>query len=273
MRIHDIAVVADPNRRLHDEPEPEVVDGTATGFKPCAAATNFMNLLLEAVFTNTLSWWTGWWPVLHVRTNGTLDSGGTYAYQRAIDILGASWLEEIVMNTPLDDHLSDQELEAMSYDTWEEFYGAAFPLESILLVAAESVGVLMDILLFFITKIPTPAQLIAYSVLLATWVTLMIGALGAIWDGVITRRLNLGPAFGLLVSLAIVAGLELALPYLTLINWLQMNWYKRYLNNSGPRVWAMAVISIFNLYVRALLVGVMISMAIRIREMQAQEML
>jgi hypothetical protein len=70
MRIHDIAVVADPNRRLHDEPEPEVADGSYNGRVGLNSQLPIdIEGLQTAVTDHAIWYWTGPWPILNVVIN------------------------------------------------------------------------------------------------------------------------------------------------------------------------------------------------------------
>jgi hypothetical protein len=70
MRIHDIAVVADPNRRLHDEPEPEVADGTPLGLEDTVDADTIqsVDLTISDLISAITSVWqlVNFWPKLFI---------------------------------------------------------------------------------------------------------------------------------------------------------------------------------------------------------------
>jgi hypothetical protein len=62
MRIHDINVMADPNKRIPAAPEPEVADGTVT---PPDSAIQTADVDLSEAAVLILTYWTGPWPLLH----------------------------------------------------------------------------------------------------------------------------------------------------------------------------------------------------------------
>ena len=59
MRIHDITVVADPNKRLPAAPDPVEADGTAEGSFTEGANKEINSVFVEAE-TSIQFYWTGW---------------------------------------------------------------------------------------------------------------------------------------------------------------------------------------------------------------------
>jgi hypothetical protein len=113
MRVHDINVVADLTRHDPTAPNPEENDGTVRGLKPCAAAVSFVDSMVSMSASNTVSWWTGWWPVIHVKTFGSLESGASFSYQIAVDLLGTVSLEDMSIATAREDGYDDATIQAM----------------------------------------------------------------------------------------------------------------------------------------------------------------
>jgi hypothetical protein len=113
MRIHDIAVVADPNRRLHDEPEPEVADGTAitqTSSSSKLEATSVLNGIAASV-NNT---WVleNFWPWLYVLSSGVTSSAATYLVRLSIDLLGSLRVHDMSVLTATEESSTPEQVEA-----------------------------------------------------------------------------------------------------------------------------------------------------------------
>jgi hypothetical protein len=121
MRIHDIAVVADPNRRLHDEPEPVVYDGTTEGLYK--GSSHFLLIpTLEDILSYMIQWWTGWWPELHTKFEQTSLDGPSIIYQEKCDLLGQSEVERTSLHVSDDNSIEEQPffeaLAANVIDVW-----------------------------------------------------------------------------------------------------------------------------------------------------------
>lgn len=99
MRIHDINLEVDLNAQGPDPPEPdEAVDCDGTAFQnpdldPLVDAT------IDGASATTSSWWTGPWPLLHIRTEQSLLTG-SYCFEISIDILGAFSVKDFQIWVP-----------------------------------------------------------------------------------------------------------------------------------------------------------------------------
>jgi len=274
-RVHDIRVVADLNR--HDPMaanlgERIVSDATSGGYQPSTSAVEFVTTLVNALMTESSMWWTGWWPVLHVRCSRSTGSGGVCTLQIGIDILAVTTLEEFGCVTPVDDRMSDTQFTTLMESNWKEFYNNAFPTETVLYAAAEGIAIAMDVLLFFMSKVPTADQLIAYSSLLVLWTGLMLAFLCAVWDGVITGRTSYGSAYGLLVITGLITLGEDLVPLLSVAQLFKQIWYMRGLTGVGFRVRWCAALAIFNAFIRIVFGFTMMFMALLVYELQVTSM-
>ncbi len=196
LRLHAIGLYAGQDTSV---PEPEEADGASSGYSPSPAAVSFVDMLIAIAIAGTISWWTGWWPVLHSRTTGTLESGATYAYQMAVDLLGNTVLEDFAVDTPVDDHLTDGQITLMAQTGVLDLFAEAFTVDAAILWGAAIVMGAIDILLALVTKLPTPPQLALLAVLVIAYTLAMFLGLAALWDGVLSGRVSASAAFGILV--------------------------------------------------------------------------
>jgi hypothetical protein len=236
MRIHDITVVADPNRHAPAAPDPVGADGTPEGYSPSSAAVSFVEMLIAMATANTYSWWTGWWPVLHSRTTGTLASGGTYAYQMAVDLLSITVLEDFVVDTPADDHLTDDQITLMAQTSVLDLFAEAFTVDAAILWGASIVMGAIDILLALVTKVPSPPQLALLAGLVIVYTAAMFLGLKMLWDGVLSGRVSASAAFAILVVTLSALGIEGALAGIS--GWkIFARWWDHY-KQAGKQLWA-----------------------------------
>lgn len=198
MRVHDINVVADLTRHDPTAPNPEENDGTVRGLKPCAAAVSFVDSMVSMSASNTVSWWTGWWPVIHVKTFGSLESGASFSYQIAVDLLGTVSLEDMSIATAREDGYDDATIQAMVNQGDADFLAELGM--GLTLIAAEIILVVAIELLMqrAVTTLPTPWTLAIFAILLAAYVGLVLLALQMIYDGLVTGRLTAFVALELL---------------------------------------------------------------------------
>ena len=274
MRIHDINVVADLNRPNPNAPNPDDLvdsDGTSTGYKPAPAAISFVDMLIDMATANTQSWWTGWWPLLHTRTTGILASGAFYIYQTAVDLLSAFILEELNLDTPNDDDLSESEITMLAMQSHESFFWDVFfsGIEGTLLGIASILMFTIDILLASLTKCPTLAQLGILAVLLGLYFLAMIAGLNATWDGILTGRMSAASAFNIFFFVAatlVGSGVLASYNALTIFG---KYWSMRG-TNWGARAKWFVIFSIFIVLIKALLLGIVLGMMIRCWELWLQ---
>lgn len=266
MRIHDINVVADLNRHNPNAPNPDDPvdsDGTATGYKPALAAISFVDMLIDMATANTISWWTGWWPLLHTRTTSTLASGAFCAYQVAVDLFGTPQLEEFSMNTPEDDHLTDGEITALAQGGVIDFLAEGFTVEMVLFISATVLMGVIDILLFRLTTVPTPAELGVLAVLIGLYVIAMFEALKITWDGVMNRRIPAAIAFGILAAVLVTLVAEGTLAGLNAFKIFKEYWNKYKSASYIKRARVFVALSIFIVFIKLLLLGIVLSMMVR----------
>jgi hypothetical protein len=86
MRIHDITVVADPNRRLPAAPEPEEADGTTEGTSTSDERTA-ADVDLSQAMQPVTTYWTGWWPTLHILINWQFSADVYVSLHFIVDLL------------------------------------------------------------------------------------------------------------------------------------------------------------------------------------------
>jgi hypothetical protein len=88
MRIHDITVVADPNRHAPAGSDPVGMDGTTDGLATWTEKQKQDSALSSAAQSLVLTWWTGPWPQLHLQV---LDPTSTYSclVHITVDIIGS----------------------------------------------------------------------------------------------------------------------------------------------------------------------------------------
>ncbi|MBN2229088.1 MAG: hypothetical protein JW779_05800 [Candidatus Thorarchaeota archaeon] len=196
MRLHAVNLYADQETLV---PEPEAADGTPEGYNPCPEATSFVDLLVGMAIANTVSWWTGWWPLLHSRTTGTLASGATYAYQMSVDLLSNVAMEDFAVDTPADDQLTDEQINLMAQTSVLDLFAEAFTIDAAILWGASIVMGTIDILLAVITKVPTPPQLVLLAVLVLAYTGAMLLGLAALWEGLLSGRISASAAYAILV--------------------------------------------------------------------------
>jgi hypothetical protein len=227
MRIHDITVVADPNRRLHDEPELKEADGTVGGFTPCLAAISLMNGFSAQLDANTTSWWTGWWPLLHMKTNGTPNPDSFYSFELTIDLLGSTSIVEYELETSKDDHLNRYQMESIAAQGIDDFMKDTFPIDAVLIAIAASLYGIIQYYLATMIIIPSPAALLGLTILATAFGLAVWTALLSISDGVLSGRLTPGEGialvfFGIVIMLIIGCALDHVLQNRILAKYWQM---------------------------------------------------
>jgi hypothetical protein len=107
LRIHDINVVADPNKRLPSVPDPVGSDGTSEGLYE-GSIHDLPIPTLEDILSDVVQWWTGWWPELHTRFEQTTSDGQSIIYQEKCDLLGHSVVEATSLHASNVDPIEEQ---------------------------------------------------------------------------------------------------------------------------------------------------------------------
>jgi hypothetical protein len=113
-----------------------------------------------------------------------LASGAVCAYQNTVDILADDSLEEISVDIPLDDDLSDGEIGALAEHGVLEFLLTALPPEALLFMAAQVFMGMIEILLMTITELPSSFQLNVLNSLVTVYMIAMFAELYSTWRGV-----------------------------------------------------------------------------------------
>ncbi len=124
LRLHAIGLYAGQDTSV---PEPEGQDGTATDSNDeLALKYQQMGLINppEDLMNEVESWWTGPWPVLHVRIEQTTSEGFTFRYQVARDLLGFSQVEDASLetNSPDDPLENEGYLDALAEDVVQQWF-------------------------------------------------------------------------------------------------------------------------------------------------------
>jgi hypothetical protein len=172
MRIHDINVVADPNRHAPAGPDPVGADGTSTPIPNVYPAVD--SRIQDAAATTSI-WWTGWWPVLHIRSANTLVSGASYVIQIAVDILGGMSIESVEMNHPTANQLNSLGLDVAAQDAYDGLSVAgSFSELWILNGLIKTLLFTLDTLSAASTLLPPPIYYVLLGILAAFSVLLMV---------------------------------------------------------------------------------------------------
>jgi hypothetical protein len=264
-RLHTIGLYAGQDTSVE---EPEESDGSSEGLVPSSAAITFMDLIVDMVTSSMMSWWTGWWPTLHTKTNGTLESGATYEYQTSVDLLGAVSLEIFTIDTPLDDELSDNDIETIAASGIIEFLSLALLPERILYITAIGIMFLINLLLYRLTTLPTLIDLAVLAILIASYAAAMLGALYLTWDGLVSGRLSSFGVFGLLATVVATIVTSSYWDWLNAGTIFAKWWYMRGLWwGTGFRAKGICGLSILIVFVKMFVLGVIAAMMIRAWEL------
>jgi hypothetical protein len=199
MRIHDITVVADPNKHAPAGSDPVGADGTAERFIPCTAAIALMDGFSGILDANTISWWTGWWPLLHMRTSGNPNPDSFYSFESTIDLLGSISIENFELETSKDDQLTDFQMESLAAQGIDDFMTDAFPVDAVLILTAFIAYSIIQYCLATMIVVPSPASLVALTLLVTVFGLAVWTALLSITDGVLSGRFTPGTAVALVL--------------------------------------------------------------------------
>lgn len=137
---------------------------------------------------------------MHTRISGTTPSGVIFSYQMATDLLQNNELEVLLIDTPLDDDLSDAELDAMAEESVIEFLSSSVTPIEVMFLSAEVLMGAIDILMMFISKLPTPNQLAALYVLMLGYTVTMGLAFYMLWDAVLNHVITPKVATRILIT-------------------------------------------------------------------------
>jgi hypothetical protein len=118
MRIHDINVEAEILRNIPQIPDPDGADGTAKGATETDDSAveeqsflNDLNNLLEQL----VWWWEGWWPRIHTMISFSSPAGGSTLMHVSVDILLDFQVEDLRLDTPVDDQMTANQKEEWSH--------------------------------------------------------------------------------------------------------------------------------------------------------------
>ncbi|NWF97258.1 MAG: hypothetical protein HXY34_14060, partial [Candidatus Thorarchaeota archaeon] len=162
MRVQDINVVANPQRRDpnvstppdnsyippdedHDDRPDKPYTNSGTHATSDPAAESFYALILSQVFDHVWTFWTGFWPVLHIVTEWySSQLQETMRIQIGIDILCSISLEVIQLFTPMGDGSLPDLIDGIfsaSFDQWRGLiFSMAITALTVFEVFARSLG-------------------------------------------------------------------------------------------------------------------------------------
>jgi hypothetical protein len=248
VRIHDIAVVADPNRRLHDEPELEVYDGTTF---PVPASNSVVDGWIQTTGDSTTVWWTGWWPTLHIRFAATVCADTQVVLQLAVDLLCSMTVENLVLNEPVSNTVNSLGLRTATEDAYESYQRFPFQVLDVLKWTVEGLLIAVDILSAPGALLPPPVYqaliglLISASVLLIIW-------LYSIYAMVQSNPEQIGTAISNLFEMMVFTlGTTVLTAWSARVEWLANFWYMRGLLNVGESVSWGSVFHFVNVAIKA----------------------
>ncbi|MHA1864481.1 MAG: hypothetical protein ACTSWA_11985, partial [Candidatus Thorarchaeota archaeon] len=275
LRLHNIVV----SEGLPTVSAPMYADGTIVGNNPDkeTESSTFVNSLADQTAQGLSVWWTGWWPQLHLRITGGLDSGAYYICEIVTDILGFMTVEDLVLETPEDDHLSESDHEAMAIEShkkmavadhenilWDVFLnnwaGTLFGIAEVSLI-------LIDILTALLVICPTALQLTTLYALQIVFAAAYVLACVALWDGLLSRRNDAASILnGLFFGAALLVG-DGILAYMSSTKIWGKYWSMRGANNWGGRAKFFALYSVFSVGVKIILLGLTFGLMIRCVEL------
>jgi hypothetical protein len=85
---YDIDIVADPNKHAPAGPDPVGADGTTKGIGSEFETT--LNNELSSAILEIITYWTGWWPTLHVEVSKIFNPDVSFGIHGTIDLLGSA---------------------------------------------------------------------------------------------------------------------------------------------------------------------------------------
>ena len=169
-------------------------DGTPAGLKPSSAAFSFVDALLNTLTQDSTFWWSGPWPLLHLKCEGIAYSEVSYLFEMTIDLLGSMTICSFGIDSSADDALTDTQIDNIAALGVEDFLSDAFPAEGVLLNAAAYAYLALDTYLFFSTCLPSPTVLVGFSILVAVFTIAFYLGISALVDGVNSGRISPGAA-------------------------------------------------------------------------------
>ena len=196
LRLHDIVLWAGQDTSLE---EPEECDGCILSNVASGEAVALMEDFSSMLDTDTVSWWTGGWPLLHMMTNCTLQSGESYSFETTIDILGSISIVNFELETPDDDHLNDEQLETLATQGIDDFKRDVCPIETMLIFSAFVTYTIIQYYLATMIVVFSPATLVGLSLLATAFALIIWTALLSVTDGVLSGRLTPGTAIAIVL--------------------------------------------------------------------------
>jgi hypothetical protein len=129
MRIHDITVVADPNKHAPSGPDPVEADGTYSRPLSTPDADQAYLSILGCVFDHIVSFWTGFWPVLHFAIEWYVtEIQDTMRIRFGVDLIGCMVVEEVHLFTAMGDHSLPDLEEGAASTNFDLVVGLSFSL-------------------------------------------------------------------------------------------------------------------------------------------------
>jgi hypothetical protein len=204
-RLHAIGLYAGQDTSVED---PEDADATYEGIEPTDDTLSWFDDITDIVIAGTIWWWTGWWPLLHLKNNCTLATGESCNHEMTVDLLGMVSIIVLEIYTPAYDYLTETQLESIYAQGWDEFLQDMFPSPHIvyLLIASAAFGIL-QIFLAKMSKLPSLATIVILGILVTIYVIAITQVLLAVRDGVVIGSISPGSAIPILIGILLMCGL------------------------------------------------------------------
>jgi hypothetical protein len=207
MRVHDIDVAVNlratlpwvPEPPKNEEPQPVAYGGSSVSVP---SAVPEVDNTINVAGATTSVWWTGWWPVLHVRSANILASGARYVIELSIDLLGNLGLVDLQLSHPDIEALNNHGAQVAAQDAVSHMQEELSPELRVIMLAIAGMFFVIDLLAAPSFVLPPPVYeiliglLVAVSLLTTVWMY-------ALWLFVISGILSAGAAIAALVEMAI----------------------------------------------------------------------
>ncbi len=258
MRIHDTNVVADldaPNPTAPDPYAPVECDGTAM---QNSDPDPFVDAMVNAATAATISWWTGIWPILHIKSTQVLTTG-SYVVEMSLDLLGTFTLINFDIIVPQLDILNDDGIAMAAQSANTDFWSDALPQIKMPKYIAEGCLLALEVLVVM----AAPADPIIYGAmvaLLGAWVVSTLVFLYAINEAVGMGLMSAGAAFNECFEMLIfTVGASLVDAYFGAKRFYDAIWSKIAVGTRKLVIWGL-VFNVLNLVTKIAMVAILLSM-------------
>ncbi len=218
----------------------------------------FVDTNADNAALSTTSWWTGWWPVLHVKSTQVL-STGSYTVEVSLDLLGAFKLVSFDIWVPQLDILNEDGIAVATQSANDAFWSDALPQIKLPKYIAEGCLLALEVLVVM----ATPADPVIYGVmigLLSAWLVSSLVFLYAIGEAVKMGLMSPGAAFSeLFEMLLFTVGASLVDGYFMAKRFYDVIWSKIAVGTRKLVVWGL-VFNILNLVSKIAMTGLLLSM-------------